>query len=176
MSLEQAEANRLLCTPKKVWADNRQQEEFYINPFDETEIRLNLVECEDEDSSFLLKITKSEKRRIKVTLHHQENDSDFCLVRIDYNGSSHTNPVIATELVPEHFLAFAGETITDNHIHYHVEGYRSAQWAIPLEISDFPFKTLDNDEYSVTFADIITEFCKLINLKTRLTYQTKFFT
>ncbi|WP_440132514.1 DUF6978 family protein [Bacteroides faecichinchillae] len=41
----------------------------------------------DNEYSFLLRIQRSNKVRIKLTFHHQESDSNYCLIRIDFNGS-----------------------------------------------------------------------------------------
>lgn len=137
-------------------------------------IRLNLIGvCPEtnKEESFLLQITRSNKCRIKITLHHQECNSHMGLIRIDYNGAPHENPKTVLPNVPTHIAKFVGARIEDNHIHYHINGYKNCAWAIPLTADSFNIKNIEKDSFNVTFANIIKEFTNLINMITPLDYQ-----
>ena len=114
---------------------------------------------------FLWKIWQSDKNLLKMSLHHQEEVTKTGLFRVDYN-SGHNNPDTITELVPDKFHLFAGKhfSINEHHIHYHVEGYKTLAWALPIENDPFPHKDFSDQN----IVDIIESFSKKINLQTNL--------
>lgn len=96
------------------------------------------------------------------------------MLRIDYN-SGHKNPEVISEFLPEKFHPFAGKCFSndEHHIHYHVQGYKSLAWAIPLANDEFEIKDLDDGaEFNTTFARIIKSFAKIVNVETEITVNT----
>ncbi len=129
--------------------------------------KLILSAPEDLDQNLLVDIKESEKKTLKISLHHQDNSTQNGLLRIDYNGR-HFNPVDITSTVPEVFRPFAGQWFDDyvGHVHYVVDGYKPLVWAIPLEFDDFPVKKLNSRE---DYIRTLIAFFKRINLKTTIT-------
>lgn len=130
--------------------------------------RLTLSAPDDLDQNLLVNIKESEKKSLKLSLHHQDNSTQNGILRIDYNGR-HINPVEIISTLPEIFRPFAGQWLDDypDHIHYVVNGYKPLVWAIPLEFDEFPMKELnDREDYSRT----LSAFFQKINLKTTITF------
>jgi len=131
-------------------------------------IRLALSAPDDLDQNLLVNIKESEKKSLKISLHHQDNSTQNGLLRVDFNGR-HFNPVEITETVPETFRPFAGQWLDGyaGHIHYVVNGYKPLAWAIPLEVDDFAVKELNGwEDYTRT----LNAFFQKINLKTIITF------
>jgi hypothetical protein len=130
--------------------------------------RLTLSAPDDLDQNLLLDIKESEKKTLKISLHHQDNSTQNGLLRIDFNGR-HLNPVDITPTVPEIFRPFAGQWLDEyeGHIHYVVEGYKPLAWAIPLELDDFPVKKLNGRE---DYIRTLNAFFQKINVKTVITF------
>jgi hypothetical protein len=170
MKITNEQAEYLLKLPKKVVDNEILLKKLTIDqkfPFD---ARFELVSEKDDEFTFLWEIQQSKKNSIRVSFHHQENDSKTGLLRVDYN-SGHKNPEIISEYVPEKFHPFAGKYFSNNehHIHYHIQGYKSLAWAIPLTIDSFQIKELNNDEYfNSTFANVIKLFAKTVNIETEI--------
>jgi hypothetical protein len=103
--------------------------------------RLTLSAPDDYDQNLFIDIKESEKKTLKISLHHQDISTQNGLLRVDFNGR-HLNPVDVIPTVPEIFKPFAGKWLDDyeGHIHYVVNGYKPLAWAIPLELDDFPVK------------------------------------
>lgn len=124
-----------------------------------------------EDIKFLLEIIRSSKRSVQLSLHFQDKATCICLLRIDFNpGTQHTNPPLSengTDVASE-LLQFAGRRIIGSHIHYHVDGYKSAAWAIPIEDADFRIKNFDGDDFVNSFNSIMEALSSKINLVTRI--------
>lgn len=114
---------------------------------------------------FLWVIWQSPKNTLKMSLHHQDEETKMGLFRVDFN-SGHNNPQELTEKVPVKFHPFVGKhfSINEHHVHYHVEGYYSLAWAIPIANDDFPHKDLSGKN----IVEIVEEFGKTINLQTKL--------
>lgn len=167
MELSQTDADLLLAKPKYIYEGNEflQTHTIYIEK--DFDVRLNLS-SEDRENTFLLRIQRSQKNSLKITLHHQDDETRFCLLRIDYNGASHTNPETIKETVPAKFKPFAGMILNCNHIHYHVEGYPTASWAIPLEKDDFKAKIVSSKDFNTNFAEVVACFSKTINLQSKI--------
>lgn len=130
--------------------------------------RLTLTTPDDLDQNLLVDIKESEKKSLKISLHHQDNSTQNGVLRVDYNGR-HLNPVDIIPTLPEVFRPFAGQWLDNcaGHIHYVVNGYKPLAWAIPLEIDEFPVKELNGrEDYSRT----LSAFFQKINLKTNVTF------
>lgn len=174
MTLTNEQAQYFLALPKKIVQGDKILDRCIIDqamPFNQ---RYELVSEEDTDCTFLWKITQSGKVGIRVSLHYQDNDSKIGLMRIDYNGG-HRNPSTITDTLPAKFHPFVGKQFKnhEHHIHYHVEGYQSLVWAIPLVDDEFEIKELDdNPQFYATFARIIQLFAKTVNIETKLDINT----
>ena len=130
--------------------------------------RLTLSSPDDLDQNLFVDVKESEKKSLKISLHHQDHSTQNGLLRIDYNGR-HFNPVDITETVPEIFRPFAGQWLDDykGHIHYVVDGYKPLAWAIPLELDEFPVKELNGRE---DYTRMLNAFFHKINLKTVISF------
>ena len=130
--------------------------------------RLILSAPDDLDQNLLVDIKESEKKSLKISLHHQDNSTQNGLLRVDFNGR-HFNPVDITPTVPEIFRTFAGQWLDDyaGHIHYVVDGYKPLAWAIPLQLDDFPVKELNGRE---DYTRTLNAFFQKINIKTAITF------
>ena len=64
--------------------------------------RLTLSTPDDLDQNLLIDIKESDKKSVKISLHHQDNSTQNGLLRIDYNGR-HLNPVDIISTLPEIF-------------------------------------------------------------------------
>jgi 5-hydroxyisourate hydrolase-like protein (transthyretin family) len=174
MKITNEQAEYLLKLPKKIVQKDMLLDKLIIDqkfPFD---ARFELVSEKDDEFTFLWEIHQSKKNCIRVSFHQQENDSKTGLLRVDYN-SGHKNPEVATEHVPEKFHPFVGKcfSIKEHHIHYHVQGYKSLVWAVPLSIDEFEIKELnDSTDFNVTFANIIKLFAKTVNIETDIKINT----
>jgi hypothetical protein len=173
MKITNEQASYLLSLPKKIFKGDELLSKITINqkfPFIE---RFELLSEENNEFSFLWEIKQSAKNTLKISLHVQENDSKIGLMRIDYNGA-HTNPEIINDFVPEKFHQYAGKEFTnsEHHVHYHVQGYKTLAWAIPLIDDDFEIKTIENEDFNNSLANIVVLFAKTINIETVITINT----
>lgn len=159
-------ANYLLNLPKHVIDGENVLDRFTFKADVPINDRIHLISKEDRDVMFFIEITQSNKLRLKLTLHHQEQGSSVGLLRVDFNGR-HRNPEEVTEVVPGIFRPFAGQWIEESHIHYFIDGYKPLAWAIPLQIDDtFSMKTFEDgtDE-----GNAIKTFAQRVNVITVLT-------
>lgn len=117
--------------------------------------------------TFLLDAKQGLKNLKVLSLHIQHHESFVGLLRIDFFGQ-HRNPEKANENVPQFIKQFEGHWFDyhNHHIHFHVPGYNSLAWAIPLENDDFPIKQMDFNSDSIL--DAFIEFIKRINLETQI--------
>jgi len=130
--------------------------------------RLTLSSPDDLDQNLVVDIKESEKKSLKISLHHQDNSTQNGVLRVDYNGR-HLNPMDIIPTLPKIFRPFAGQWLDNyaGHIHYVVNGYKPLAWAIPLEFDAFPVKELNGrEDYSRT----LSAFFQKINLKTTITF------
>jgi len=167
MTVELAEY--LIGLDKYIIQDGKMINSFLINIEYPMDFRLQLSAPDDLDQNLLVNVKESEKKSLKISLHHQDNSTQNGLLRVDYNAR-HLNPVEITQNVPEKFKPFAGLWLDEyaGHIHYVVNGYKPLAWAIPLEIDDFPVKQLTGKE---DYTNILRAFFHKINLKTTITYK-----
>ena len=160
------EAEFLLLLPKYIVETDRKLE---TKQFDQPAIwdmRFILIGENNGDAfEFLWEIWQSPKNTIKMSLHHQDEETKTGLFRVDYN-SGHINPAELTVNVPPKFHPFVGKhfSIEEHHVHYHVEGYKSLAWALPIDNDDFPHKNMNNQN----MVEIVEEFASTINLQTNL--------
>ncbi len=156
----------LLRLPKYIVVDATKLK---IKQFDQPtiwDIRFMLIgESNGDAFEFLWEIWQSPKNTIKMSLHHQEEETKTGLLRVDFN-SGHNNPTELTANVPAKFHPFVGKhfSINEHHVHYHVEGYKSLAWALPINNDDFPHKNMNEQN----IVEIVEEFAKTINLQTKL--------
>ena len=170
MKITNEQAEYLLKLPKKVIENDILLDKLIIDQKFPYDARFELVSEKDDEFTFLWEIQQSKKNSIRLSFHHQENDSKTGLLRVDYN-SGHKNPESISENVPEKFHPFAGKYFSNNehHIHYHIQGYKTLAWAIPLTIDNFQIKELNNDaSFNGTFANIIKLFAKTVNIETEI--------
>ena len=66
------------------------------------------------------------------------------------------------------FKPFIGKWFSndESHVHYHVDGYRSLAWAVPIEITDVQTKVISANEINSNFVDAIIGFAQMINIET----------
>lgn len=174
--LTQADCDKAIHAPKVV-VDNGSPKSVYeidLSKQNDFRILLSLSDSIDKSGNFLLRVRVSPKMRTKISLHTQENDMRFCLFRVDFNGSTHTNPSDVNEYVPDVFKPYAGEILGPNHVHYHVQGYPSAAWAVPVENDPFPVKDVSIDNFNKSFNDAIIAVSEFIHLETRIVVTGKF--
>lgn len=166
MTVELAEY--LLGLDKYVVHNGNRVDNYFLDiPFPMS-FRLTLSAPDDLDQNLLVDIKESEKKSLKISLHHQDNSTQNGLLRVDFY-SRHLNPVNVLDTVPERFRHFAGQWLDDyaGHIHYVVDGYKPLAWAIPLQLDDFPVKELNGRE---DYINTLSAFFKKINLKTTIRY------
>lgn len=161
-------AQYLLGLDKYIVQDRNIVEHYLLDIQYPMNVRLTLSAPDDLDQNLLVDIKESEKKSLKISLHHQDNSTQNGLLRVDYN-SRHLNPVDITPSVPDAFKPFAGLWLDEyaGHIHYVVDGYKPLAWAIPLEVDDFPVKELTGRE---DYVNTLRAFFGKINLKTMITY------
>jgi len=166
MTVELAEY--LLGLDKYVVQNGDTVENYFLDIQYPMSFRLTLSAPDDLDQNLLVDIKESEKKSLKISLHHQDNSTQNGLLRVDYY-SRHLNPVDVLDTVPEKFRPFAGLWLDDyaGHIHYVVDGYKPLAWAIPLELDDFPIKKLNGRE---DYTNTLTAFFQKINLKTAIRF------
>jgi len=170
MIITNEQVEYLLKLPKKVVKEDEILETLLIDQKFPLHKRYELISQTDDEFTFLWEIQQSKKNSIKISFHHQENDSKTGLLRIDYN-SAHKNPEMLLKDVPKKFHPFVGKYFSnkEHHVHYHVQGYKSLAWAIPLTADEFEIKELnDGKDFNRTFADIIKLFAKTINIETEI--------
>jgi hypothetical protein len=174
MKISNEQAEYLIKLQKKIVEKEVLLDNLTINQVFPLNLRYDLVSEQDDEFTFLLEIQQSKKSTIRISFHHQENDGKTGLLRVDYN-SGHKNPEEINEFLPEKFHPYAGKYFDNNehHIHYHIQGYKSLAWAIPLTIDEFEIKEINDDaNFNSTFANIIKSFAKTINIETSIQVNT----
>lgn len=161
-------ANYLIGLDKYIVMDGKATENLMLDIDFPLSLRLTLSAPDDLDQNLLINIEESQKKSLKISLHHQDNSTQNGLLRVDFYGR-HLNPVDITTTLPEIFKPFAGQWLDDyvGHIHYVVDGYKPLAWAIPLEFDAFPVKEIRGRE---DYARTLDAFFQKINLKTYIDY------
>jgi hypothetical protein len=142
-----------------------------------------LVDVENDKVKFKLDVTQNNKVALQLSCHHR-NEADFGLIRIDYNGPSHTNPQTITPNVPLFLKSYAGVKIEPRvaHIHIYVEE-AELNWAMPLQdyikldetetdgiyVSQLKIDNQNDKQYA------IRSFNKTINLKVNSSFTSGLF-
>lgn len=163
------QARYLLHLPKKVIVGEELQDQHQIQQKFPFQDRLKLLSERDEDFEFVMSVSQSSKNQLKLSLHHQEDQSHVGLLRVDYYGK-HKNPEWVTDQVPEFLRPYAGQWFDyqDHHIHYFVEGYSPLNWAAPLKDMGFGQTEIESS-HAITNA--FHYFARQINLVTQVTIQ-----
>lgn len=161
-------ADYLIGLDKKIVKNDEMVNSFQLEIKFPLKLRLFLSSPDDLDQNLLIDIKESEKKTLKISLHHQDNGTQNGLLRVDYNAR-HLNPAEINVNVPEKFKPFAGQWLDNypGHIHYVVDGYKPLAWAIPLETDNYLVKELKKRE---DYAETLDAFFKKINLKTKISY------
>jgi len=169
MKLSYNQAQELIKLKKKIVVNDEPQRILEIDQNAPLNCRFELVaEDADCDYSFLWEITQSDKNKLKISLHFQENESKIGLVRIDYNGS-HQNPLTTNDDVPEHFKRYAGYYFNnESHIHFRVDGYKTLVWALPIDQVDFEIKDINVNDLNQAFCKAIMAFASYVNITTEI--------
>ncbi len=170
MTISNEQADYLIHLKKKIIENDNMVDQLTINQAFPMHLRYELVSDVDKDFSFLWEITQSAKNSIRISLHFQEDESKIGLFRVDYN-SGHRNPDTALDSLPPKFEPYIGKCFSneESHVHYHVDGYKSLAWAIPIEISEMVIKQIPNNDINSKFVSAIQNFATIINLETVLT-------
>lgn len=159
-------ADYLIRLDKHIVMDGELIDNYELNIQYPLKFRLDLSSANDLDQNLMIDVKESEKKALKISLHHQDDNTQYGLLRVDYGGR-HPNPSEITSSVPEKFHPYAGQWLECPHIHYVVDGYKPLVWAIPLEDDDFPVKSVDNrEDYIAT----LQAFFSKINVKTNITF------
>src|SRR5690606_39655874 len=98
MTVELAEY--LLGLDKYVVQNGETVENYFLDIQYPMSFRLTLSAPDDLDQNLLVDIKESEKKSLKISLHHQDNSTQNGLLRVDYY-SRHLNPVDVLDTVPE---------------------------------------------------------------------------
>lgn len=164
-------ANYLIGLEKHIFNNGELLDSYAINIKYPMTFRLSLSSSEDLEQNLIVDIKESEKKSLRINLHHQDDNSQNGLLRVDYN-SRHRNPEKIIDTVPRSFHQFAGCWLDDyaGHIHYVVDGYKPLAWAIPLDNDEFPIKELNSRE---DYARTLQAFFDKINIKTKFTFATQ---
>ena len=165
MDLTNEEAQILLNMPKKIIEQDELKNQVIMRTLGRINNRF-IIHSLDCNEVFLMQI-KQNRMHLKIDFHFQDNSSHIGLLRVDYNGE-HKNPEIANEYVPEIALPYTGNIISESHIHFHVESYKSLAWAVPLNVYDFAIKKMTDGK---TFYEATKEFCRKINLQTEIEFE-----
>ena len=90
----------------------------------ESKNRIYLLAPNEPEYEFFLEVTLNKKIQLKISLHHQESNSNVGLARLDFKGR-HQNPAEANSNLPNRFKPYVGKFFEKDepHIHFYVEGY-----------------------------------------------------
>lgn len=128
--LTQPEADTLITMAKKKSTDER-----YDFPSSGEILTIPVVSI-DERESFLIDVNRKGRIRLTKCTYQERYRKMIILVRLDIDGSPHTNPEVDT--IPLSYLTpYNGQTIYCPHLHLYVEGFMD-KWAIPAPSDKFP--------------------------------------
>jgi len=159
-------ADYLIGLEKHIVMDGELKENYLLDIHYPLKFRLDLSSADDLDQNLMIDVKESEKKALKISLHHQDDNTQYGLLRIDYGGR-HPNPPEVSPALPEKFHPYAGQWLECPHIHYVVDGYKPLVWAIPLEVDDFPVKHIQGRE---DYTQTLQAFFDKINVKTNVRY------
>ncbi len=164
MTVELAEY--LIGLDKHIVVDGELKDDFSLDIRYPMKFRLDLSSADDLDQNLMIDVKESEKKALKISLHHQDDNTQYGLLRVDYGGR-HTNPPEISSTVPQKFHPYAGQLLDCPHIHYVVDEYKPLVWAIPLEDDNFPVKSVDARE---DYIKTLQAFFRKINVKTNVRF------
>lgn len=169
MLINNSQAQYLMGLKKKILIKENAVETVTIQQSFPVNFRYEIVAVDDDEFTFLWEVKQSDKNSLRISLHCQEDDSKIGLFRVDYN-SGHKNPESATSVVPKIFKPYIGKWFDDSesHVHYHVEGYRSLAWAVPIGVTDIAVKDLAETEFYRNLSAAIISFAKIANIETKI--------
>ena len=167
MAISNEQADLLIHLKKKILLNDAVQDRITIQQTYPMNLRYELVSDDDDEFSFLWEISQSSKNALRISLHFQEDDSKIGLFRVDYN-SGHHNPEVAKEDLPDFFKPYVGKWFSneESHVHYHVDGYRSLAWAVPIGVTNVQTKAITANDINSNFVNAIIGFAKMINIET----------
>lgn len=139
--LTQSEADVLISIQKKKTTDT------YYNFPPAGEILTIPIVSINEMESFLIDVNKKGRIRLTKCTYQERYRKIIILVRLDIDGSPHTNPEVTSIPLP-YLTPYNGQTIQCPHLHLYVEGFMD-KWAIPAPSDKFPntgdlFRTLED--------------------------------
>ena len=167
MIISNEQAVALLQLKKKIILNDEVKDRISIQQTCPMNLRYDLVSDDDDEFSFLWEISQSSKNNLRISLHFQEDESKIGLLRVDYN-SGHHNPEVARDDLPELFKPYIGKWFSneESHVHYHVDGYKSLAWAVPIEVTNVQTKEIEDGEMLTNFVNAIMEFAQMVNIET----------
>lgn len=167
MAISNEQADILIHLKKKILLDDAVQDRIIIQQNYPMNLRYELVSDDDDEFSFLWEISQSSKNNLRISLHFQEDESKIGLLRVDYN-SGHHNPEVARDDLPEPFKPYIGKWFSneESHVHYHVDGYKSLAWAVPIEVTNVQTKEIKDDGLNANFVNAVMEFAQMVNIET----------
>lgn len=171
-TISQEEAEQLLHMEKKIVWNDTLQDTYYLRTPTDFFARLPMRSL-DGNNLFLMQISQSPYKQIKIDFHFQENCQYIGLLRVDYH-SIHKNPETMNEHVPPIAQKYCGHLIDDSHIHFYVEGYRRLDWAIPLTVSRFPIKDIRMEDPD-SLLSALRAFSAHIGLTTKIQTEGRLF-
>lgn len=148
--LTQKEADALIKMSKKKTTDDH-----YEFPFSGEILSIPIVSI-DEKETFLIDINRKGKIRLTKCSYQERYKGIIILVRLDIDGSPHTNPEVPQVPLP-YLVQYNGQTIQCPHLHLYIEGFMD-KWAIPAPKDVFSHT---NDLYD-TLMDFFS-FCNIID-------------
>ncbi|MEE0404042.1 MAG: hypothetical protein UDO91_06680 [Megasphaera elsdenii] len=170
--ISQEEAEQLLHMEKKIVGNDTLQDTYYLRTPTDFFARFPMRSL-DGNNLFLMQISQSPYKQIKIDFHFQENCQYIGLLRVDYH-SIHKNPETMNEHVPPIAQKYCGHLIDDSHIHFYVEGYRRLDWAIPLTVSRFPIKDIRMEDPD-SLLSALRAFSAHIGLTTKIQTEGRLF-
>lgn len=162
------QAQYLMSLKKKILVDGIPANNLVIDQRFPVNIRYEIISEADLDFVFLWEIKQSSKNSFQLSLHYQENDSKIGLIRVDYN-KGHKNPDTDNGQLPSMFVPYIGKWFdnTESHVHYHVDGYKTLAWAVPIAVADIVVKELGEvGDLNLNIKAAIENFAQIINLET----------
>ena len=170
MPLTNEQAQHLIDIDKWILVNDSPANTITINQEFPMRLRFELV-SKDEEYQFLWSVTQSKKDTLRMSFHCQEDESELGILRVDYNAG-HQNPAEVLDTLPDKFIPYVGKLFgnKESHVHYHVDGYKTLAWAMPLTgVEQINVKEIAETN-SDTIKGAIEEFARLINIKTTIIF------
>ena len=93
------------------------------------------------------------------------NSSDYLLEKRlrELDPDLHRRRLVALTYARDMDYVRANE---ESHVHYHVDGYKSLAWAVPIEATNVQTKEIKDGEMHTNFVNAIMEFAQMVNIET----------